>query len=390
MTSKYNDRLVSRLRTVDWDFVGRASESPFSAIHWHPARFVSQIPATLVGVLSQPGELVLDPFVGSGTTLLECQRLGRRSVGIDLNPISCLVSSAKTLAVSAKTIASHVSSLITGASIRLNDLPHSTTQQKLLCLYPATVQETKWYTKQVRQQLAALWSLSHSYRGTRRVLAEAAFSAILMNVCRETRHWGYICDNTTPKGMHGGNVLGEYTNILKRLSCAYEERDREIVARGKKLGQIERAKVVCADARDALRDLPSSSVDLVVTSPPYFGVCDYTKAQRLSMEWFGYSIEPLRQKEIGARSKRHRRAAGEEYVSEFRQILLELHRCMRKGRFCAIIMGQSASRRSVLKTATECIQSSGFELVLDMNRHVSSQRRQAPSVTGEHLYLLRS
>src|SRR5712671_61389 len=99
-----NARSISRLSNIDWDFAGAFSESAFSAIHWHPGRFASQIPASLIGVLSSPGGTVLDPFVGSGTTLVEAQRLGRRSIGIDLSPISCLASRAKTLSISAKKI----------------------------------------------------------------------------------------------------------------------------------------------------------------------------------------------------------------------------------------------------------------------------------------------
>src|SRR2546421_12024682 len=96
--------LISRLRKIDWDFAGSQSESPFSALHWHPARFASQLPATLIGLLSKPGDSVLDPFAGSGTTLVEAQRLCRRSIGFDLSPIACLVAKAKTIALPASQI----------------------------------------------------------------------------------------------------------------------------------------------------------------------------------------------------------------------------------------------------------------------------------------------
>src|SRR6266850_5105308 len=90
-------RLISRLSEIDWDFAGKLSDSAFSSIHWHPARFASQIPATFIGLLSKPGDLVVDPFMGSATTLVEAQRLGRRSIGSDLNPIACLIARAKTV-----------------------------------------------------------------------------------------------------------------------------------------------------------------------------------------------------------------------------------------------------------------------------------------------------
>ena len=76
-------RLISRLHSIDWDFAGEHSESPFSAIHWHPGRFASQIPATLIGLLSQPGDLILDPFMGSGTTGIAAKQEGFEFIGIE-------------------------------------------------------------------------------------------------------------------------------------------------------------------------------------------------------------------------------------------------------------------------------------------------------------------
>lgn len=62
----------------------------------YPARFAPQFAATAIRAFTEPGDLVLDPFLGGGTTLVEAQRLGRRSVGLDINPLATFVSQAKT------------------------------------------------------------------------------------------------------------------------------------------------------------------------------------------------------------------------------------------------------------------------------------------------------
>src|SRR5688572_11444925 len=77
-------RSISRLQRVDWDFTGTYSDSPFSALHWHPGLLVSQVAATLIGLLTEEGDWVLDPFAGSGTVLVEAQRLDRLSLGFEL------------------------------------------------------------------------------------------------------------------------------------------------------------------------------------------------------------------------------------------------------------------------------------------------------------------
>lgn len=378
-----SDRLISSLSSIDWDFAGTLSESPFSAIHWHPARFASQLAAALIGLLSKPGDLVLDPFVGSGTTLVEAQRLGRRSIGLDLNPIACLAARAKTLSVRAERVEAITHQIKEESTTHLARLTRATRSQSLV---PETVQ-AKWYTRRVREDLGVLWGLIQSYRGTKKILAQAAFSAILLPVCRETRHWGYVCDNSTPKGDHERDIREEFARIVDRLCRGYRERDKDRIVRFGETGEIEEAEVICGDVREVLAQIHPASVDLVVTSPPYFGVSDYMKSQRLSMEWFEIEIEPLRLRELGARSKRHRASAAEEYLSELRAAFSAVRRCLRPDGLCVVILSESSKRDSILTKAVNQLESSGFKKELELNRRVSSLRRQAPSIKAEHLLI---
>lgn len=90
------------LKTVDWSFPERTRQSDLEAIHPYPAKFIPELPGTLLDLIPlEPGTSVLDPFVGSGTTLVECQKRGLPSIGIDLNPIACLISRVKTTALPA-------------------------------------------------------------------------------------------------------------------------------------------------------------------------------------------------------------------------------------------------------------------------------------------------
>jgi DNA modification methylase len=387
MLTASNLHLISRLRKIDWDFVGQYSESPFSSIHWHPGRFASQLPATLIGSLSKPGDLVVDPFAGSGTTLVEAQRLGRRSIGIDLNPISCLTTTAKVLPIPAHRIARGLREIKDDAAECLGDRLVSANGFQRLSSIPATVQVAKWYSRRVSVDLGLLWKMVCTYSGTKRTLADAAFSAVLLPVCRETRHWGYVCDNSSPKTDHEADVLQNFCRVLDRLKEAYEERDAEYVAREGDVSDIPDAKVICADALGELKRAKTGSIDLVVTSPPYFGVADYVKSQRLSMEWFGHEIESLRLREVGARSKRHRKSADQDYLEDVSQVFSQVRRCLHDGGFCAVLMGESSARSSILPRVRNTLESCGFNLKLDLNRRVSSQRRQAPSIKGEHLFL---
>lgn len=375
-----NKSLISRIKRIDWDFTGSYSESVFSNIHWHPGRFMSQLPAILIGMFSAVGDVVLDPFAGSGTTLVEAQRLGRKSIGLDIGIISSLISKSKTIPLRSKSISKNINRLIVDATGIISSKSKN-------ILVPEYVQADKWYTKIVKKDLGRLWGLINTYNNIDRILAKAAFSSILLPVCREIRHWGYVCDNSKPKSNHEQNVLSKYCINLSKLKMGYKKRDKELKSRFGDSFIIEETNIINGDCIEVLKSFRNASVDLVLTSPPYFGVCDYIKSQRLSMEWFGYDIEKLRRIEIGARSKRHRKEAYAQYLFELDKSIKGVRNVLKSSGNLVFIIGQSTARKPVLNEIREILKNNNFSIDLDLNRKVSSQRRQAPSINEEHIFI---
>jgi DNA modification methylase len=366
---------VRRFSEVDWDFPAQLSESRFSDIHWHPCRFPSQIPSIIIGRLTRAGDTVLDPFLGSGTTLVEAQLLGRRGIGIDLNPVACLVARAKTLPASENEIRKTIASVVARITTRWDELRAAPA--------PSTVQLSKWYTPATRIGLRKLWGFVEDYRGSFQEIFKSAFSATLLPACREDRHWGYICDNSTPKSNRERNVRVIFCDILNKYAQAYEDRAANAA------GSFLACDIYEGNALDVLATIPARSVDCLITSPPYFGVADYVKAQRLSMEWFSLEIEPVRRLEIGARSKRHRTTAAEDYVRELAAVFRESYRALKRGAWAVILYGQSPSRPSAKEELLDELCAIGFKFELEVPRQIPDKRRQFPSLKDEFIILMR-
>ena len=70
----------------------------------YPSRFSPEIARTIITLFSRPGDVVLDPFMGGGTSIIEGLMLGRRMVGIDLNTLAHFVASVRTCPLSATDI----------------------------------------------------------------------------------------------------------------------------------------------------------------------------------------------------------------------------------------------------------------------------------------------
>jgi len=88
--------IKSTVKGINWNFSEVSTNYLTHDIHPYPAKFIPQVPSLLMQLLSKKGDLIWDPFAGSGTTALEAIRMDRRSINTDINPVSEIIGRVKT------------------------------------------------------------------------------------------------------------------------------------------------------------------------------------------------------------------------------------------------------------------------------------------------------
>lgn len=112
----YLEKLI-RILSLDFDFHNHKSDSSSHMFHSFPAKFPPQLPRTIITALTEPGDVVLDPMLGSGTTILEAFLLGRNAIGFDIDPLALLLSKVKVTSLEKNLVSKIENKILKNATI---------------------------------------------------------------------------------------------------------------------------------------------------------------------------------------------------------------------------------------------------------------------------------
>jgi SAM-dependent methyltransferase len=269
----------ARLRGRCWDFPdSKSTRQSLHGIHPYPAKFIAEIPRALIAEFApQSGTLILDPFCGSGTSLVEAQRAGYEAVGVDLNPIACRISRVKT-GPAPRTLGL--------AASRCRDTAAATTGE-----VPADIPNlSHWFQPQVSDAVSALKAAIQSEAPSDcRDALELALSSILVRVSNQDSDTRYAA---VSKEITRKQVLDLFLEAAGRLEAALRARP----ACGAEV------KVLESDILSIKPDVIGRRVGLVVTSPPYPNAYEYWLYHKYRMWWLGHDALRVKEREIGARA----------------------------------------------------------------------------------------
>ena len=160
---KYNQSVLTvrnKLVTLlgqDLDFHGEITNYASHNFHSFPAKFPPQIPKKFIQELTNSGDTVLDPMVGSGTTILEAFLAGRRAIGFDIDPLALILSKVKVTPASKDELRIIGETILSNAKLALEREPEKT--EKILNEYwdPKTKEFIDyWFAPQTQLELFVL------------------------------------------------------------------------------------------------------------------------------------------------------------------------------------------------------------------------------------------
>ncbi|MCG0276723.1 MAG: site-specific DNA-methyltransferase [Thermosediminibacteraceae bacterium] len=392
------------INDIDLNFHNETSTYATHAIHAFAAKFPPQLPRTFIEMLTNPGDVILDPMNGSGTTTLEAYLLNRFGIGCDIDPLAIKIAKAKVtrLNIDGSEIAEEVCEYAKNLLINEPFLLREALEQRF-------DEKTKefinyWFLPETQMELMSLMlSIERFERDTPlREFLEVIFSSIIVTKsggvtrARDLAHSRPHLDiNKVPQ-----NAIDMYQKrLLKFATVVSELPDHE-----------PRPIILSCDTKNL--ELPSDSVDLVVTSPPYANAIDYMRAHKFSLVWFGIPITQLsnlRKIYIGSESTSksnlvilppftesileklgnidsRKEAILRKYYSEMREAIAEMFRVLKPGHYAILVVGTSTMRGVDVKTpyclADIAEKDVGFHVVDIKSRELDRNRRMLPVRNG--------
>ena len=319
-------------------------------LHPYLGKFIPQVVEVLLARYVEPGGRVLDPFAGSGTTLVQGLESGHDSVGVDLAAFNCLLMRVKTRRYDLFRLETEIQDVV--RRIEPMDGPAAPAGEGYA---------RRWFAPRALAELLAFRELvdEHEHGDVLRVvLARAARSA------RLTTHFDLDFPRAPQRGEYWCHKHKRTCRPVERAEHFLRRYALDTLARIKEFSRVRardrEAVVLHGDARQVEVGGP---FDGLVTSPPYPGLIDYHEQHRYAYELLG--LEDLRELELGSGEQGTSAAALATYVEGISTVLARGKQALRAGAPVVIVVND---RRNLYP---EILERVGLRLEQRLRRHVN-------------------
>ena len=370
-----DDTLAARVLAESWEYPDADTQHLTHNIHRYSGKFIPPIAARAIGLLSRPGDRIVDPYCGSGTTLLEAALAGRRATGVDLNPLAVLIARVKTTPLPASKLQTMVRTLTRSLLSDGKASKCSAPEGEPRFLDPWY---RKWFQEPVLRELLRIdTALLHLDDLALRDVGRVAFSDILRR---------------------SSNAHAKYPNVMLNKQAPEKEPPvrlflkalERIVARVETLSGTNAAwsqvEVICGNAQ-AL-PMAANTVDAVLSHPPYVGSIPYAEYGALSLGWLGADAKQLDRELTGGR--RQSRDVVQRFQDGYSRMLGECARVLKPGACMFLMVGNPVVKGELVDLAAMTLrlaEETGFAFVVRTDR--KGVNRRANKMGAEHLLFFR-
>lgn len=380
------------LNNINWSFYPKPPIlknviQPFNSrkYHWYPATYIPEIPYSLIEVLTEPRAKIFDPFMGIGTTFFQALILGRTPFSNDVSKISYhfvhglfkLFNPEIDLPLIKKEIEVEIS----------NYNPDKNYYNFILSENKYIVELQKWFTP-VNFNVICFFITRKDLQtdDIKKTIYNIIVSSLLNASSNQDRGMSCIADNMLPKiyQIRDTDVYRTFKSNLNSLLNDIENTKRLLPIEYNSIytDLINQTAVFNDDISEKCQ-IDDESIDIVISSPPYPNMIDYTTSQRLAHYFYGFDLDVEKKLEIGARCRRNVKTTLSDYFNRMNKANGNIVKTLKKGGLLCYVMpsfnsdnDKNIDRKKVIqKVMANLEEELNMMKELEIERTVPSLRR---------------
>ena len=310
---------LSKLAPVEaWVVRGTNSQINYSThgIYRYFGKFPAPIAAKLIDEYTSPGELVIDPACGSGTTGVEALHAGRTARLNDINPLSVLISKVKTTPLATRSLEAAVERL--HSRFVESSVESFTTDE---------INLDHWFLPETIHQLTRLKdAISRERNRDLRDFLLMVFASIIRRVSRATTQQG--------------RLFLDVDTAVEQIWPIFEKAAKKASTRIGLLPQLNAVEVVVQNILDNKIE-EVHRANLVIYHPPYFNAYKYSSINSLEMAWLNFGRKEIRSGEIREFFKIGKPDNAAIYVDDMVRTLENIRRHVQPDGIVAMMIGDA-------------------------------------------------
>jgi len=363
-----NDKIEKEWNKIDEWLIPRDRSSFYLTNDFHPyfAAFPPLLVKKILEKYSQKEDIVFDPFMGGGSTIVESFTLKRNSIGNDISPLAELITHVKVtpLKISQNSV-SQLLDVINKEIEHYNNIQYRNFPYSI----PDITNIDKWFSPKSKYDLTILLTFINKIKNSDlKKFFLLAFSSIVRKVSNAKNAQQHLCI------MKGKKIPLAFSLFESKVQLMTQQMDQYFNLYSGYRSYLP--NLFSKDVRNISKVVSRESIDIVITSPPYGTGSHYTDINRLSFEWLGLP-KPKRNETL---------ETTKDFRGELKKSIEQIYTALKRKKYCFFVYGDPSNGNGLTKKAIDDAKDIGFlyegliscPIVKTKSNHHTKYRRYIP------------